>query len=441
MSKSRIISVLALVTLGLAGCSTLPRGAALENEITKDAQLVGSGFAFYPVTRALLPAVDAWPAVNVERSHGWPAAGGGSNSQIVAPSDTLRVLIWDSSENSLLTAQTQRSAPIENLVVDESGRVFVPYVGQVQVAGMSPARARQTIENRLSTIAPGAQVQVSFEPGILNSVDLVSGVSRPGNFTLSNRNRSILSLISQGGGISSNMRNPRIKLMRGGTLYATSVDRLYDTPGMDAVLRGGDKVIVEEDERYFISLGAAGKEALIPFERDYLNALEAISMIGGVADTRADPEGILILREYPRSALAAGAKGPREQRVIFAIDMTTADGLFSAKNLQIYPEDVVLATEQTVVVSLEACPCSLLHSLYGLLHLFSERLHRRDGLASCSPIYYRGITRHPSLQPISYEIWVLRNASHKAIPEPHLQVIKLPHVSFLPENWSWPVPF
>ena len=348
MSKSRIISVLALVTLGLAGCSTLPRGAALENEITKDAQLVGSGFAFYPVTRALLPAVDAWPAVNVERSHGWPAAGGGSNSQIVAPSDTLKVLIWDSSENSLLTAQTQRSAPIENLVVDESGRVFVPYVGQVQVAGMSPARARQTIENRLSTIAPGAQVQVSFEPGILNSVDLVSGVSRPGNFTLSNRNRSILSLISQGGGISSNMRNPRIKLMRGGTLYATSVDRLYDTPGMDAVLRGGDKVIVEEDERYFISLGAAGKEALIPFERDYLNALEAISMIGGIADTRADPEGILILREYPRSALAAGAKGPREQRVIFAIDMTTADGLFSAKNLQIYPEDVVLATESPV---------------------------------------------------------------------------------------------
>ena len=35
--------------------------------------------------------------------------------------------------------------------------------------------------------------------------------------------------------------------------------------------------------------------------------------------------------------------------MIFAMDLTSADGLFSAKNFEINPGDVVLATESPVV--------------------------------------------------------------------------------------------
>ena len=72
-------------------------------------------------------------------------------------------------------------------------------------------------------------------------------------------------------------------------------------------------------------------------------------MIGGVNDTRADPKGILILREYPTSALETDGSGPAEQRVVFTLDLTNSDGLFSARNFPIYSGDLVLATESPVV--------------------------------------------------------------------------------------------
>ena len=64
--------------------------------------------------------------------------------------------------------------------------------------------------------------------------------------------------------------------------------------------------------------------------------------------SRADPQGLLILREYPASAVSAGVRGPRQTRVVFTVDLTRADGLFSARNFQIHPDDLVIATESPV---------------------------------------------------------------------------------------------
>ena len=70
-----------------------------------------------------------------------------------------------------------------------------------------------------------------------------------------------------------------------------------------------------------------------------------MAIIGGVNDTRADPQGILILREYPTSAVSTGSSGPGKEQVVFTLDLTTSDGLFSARNFHIHSGDLVLATE------------------------------------------------------------------------------------------------
>jgi polysaccharide export outer membrane protein len=40
--------------------------------------------------------------------------------------------------------------------------------------------------------------------------------------------------------------------------------------------------------------------------------------------------------------------GPAHPRTVFVINLTTADGLFSAGKFDIHPDDVVLATESAV---------------------------------------------------------------------------------------------
>ncbi|CTQ49330.1 polysaccharide export protein Wza [Jannaschia donghaensis] len=165
------------------------------------------------------------------------------------------------------------------------------------------------------------------------------------------RNYTVLSLIAAGGGVDGGLENPQIRLQRGSRVYGTSMSRLYAEPNLDTLLQSGDQVIVKEDDRYFLSVGAAGQEALHPFTRDVLSAMDAVSIIGGVKDSRADPQGVLILREYPASALSPGVRGPRNQRVIFGLDLTSADGLFSARNFQVMPQDLVYVTESPVTTT------------------------------------------------------------------------------------------
>ena len=333
-----------LAVLGLAACSTLPRGAAVEREILETADEPDTDIAVYPVTRSFLPSVKEWPRTG-QRSYPWIGHSHGSNAQVIRPGDQLDILVWDSGENSLLTGTDQRVATLPSIRVSEGGSIFVPYVGKVNVSGRTPDSARQLLQRQLEAIVPSAQVQLSMSEGRQNSIDLVGGVNSPGTITMPDNDFSVLSAISSGGGVSTSIQNPQIKLVRGHDIYSTSVARLYEDPRLDTRLRGGDKVIVEEDRRYFLSLGAAGQEAQHPFNRDTVSALDALAIIGGVNDTRADPQGILILREYPTSAVSTGSSGPGKEQVVFTLDLTTSDGLFSARNFHIHSGDLVLATE------------------------------------------------------------------------------------------------
>ncbi|WP_212522947.1 polysaccharide biosynthesis/export family protein [Actibacterium sp. MT2.3-13A] len=337
---------LALGASGLVSACSLPRGAARESEILSSAEAdTLAGYAIYPVTRAFLPQVETWPVTGSGPRGSWIAHQRGSSSQIIAPGDIVDVVIWDSEENSLLTSPGSKVVTLPQMRVAPNGTIFMPYLDSIHVGGMTPQAARAKIQSEMAAIIPSAQIQLSMQSGRKNSVDLVGGVGSPGTYPMVDRDLTVLSLISLGGGVLTTLENPVVRLVRNGQLYVTTVARLYADPSLDTTLAGGDKVIVEEDPRSFIAIGAAGREQLVQFPKDTLSALDAIALIGGISDTRADPQGILILREYPESATRAGVQGPRETRAIFVIDLTTADGLFSAKRFQINPDDVVYASE------------------------------------------------------------------------------------------------
>lgn len=367
----RRLSALVLMLL-LAACA-VPRGAGFQQEVlaasgeeTPDGTPI-EDFAVFQVTRANLSTLGAWPTTG-GRHYSWVNRQAQPASLIISPGDTLAITIWDAEENSLLTSPGQRSAPLQDVRVSSDGRIFVPFVGEMKVSGMSPQTARNSIEARLVDTAPSTQVQLSVVPGRGNTVNLVSGVRSPGVYPLDDRDVTLLGVISAGGGVNTAFANPQVRLMRGGEIYGTSVERLFDNPQLDTTLRGGDQIIVEEEERRFLSLGAAGREEIHTFPTDRVTALEALSIIGGVSDSRADPQGILILREYPSHAVRADGAGPPKERVVFTVDLTSADGLFSAGKFQIMPGDLVYATES---------PISAARTVFGI---FSAALSVADQL-------------------------------------------------------------
>lgn len=341
-----------LLCVVLAGCNA-PRGAGFQSEVLAASQAATPDgpeefdFAVYSITRDTLPVLQSWPSTDSTRM-AWINRARQAPTQQIAGGDTLNITIWDPSDNSLLVGPGQRVTQLQDVKVTPGGNIFLPFVGNLSVAGLSPEDARARIEARLMDTTPSAQVQLSMVPGRANTANLVAGVSNPGAYPLPDRDFTLLALLSQGGGVRADLVNPQVRLMRGDRIYGTSVDRIYGNPALDTTLQGGDRVIVETDERYFLSLGATGTEARHIFQQDHVTALDALAEIGGVADDRANAQGILILRTYPQNAVRADLSGPPQERVVFTLDLTTADGLFSAGTFHIMPGDLVYGTESPV---------------------------------------------------------------------------------------------
>ena len=331
----------------LSAC-TLPRGAALTGEITREKDSAAPTFQVMPVTRANLPQIRKWPVTGWSGGYRWPVGTRGPDSPLVRSGDRIDLVIWDSQENSLLTPTMDKKVALSGLTVSPGGTIFVPYLDEIQIAGQTPDEARRQIQAALEPIVPSAQVQLSLVAGRQSSVDLVAGVPRPGSYPLPDRNHTILSVIAAGGGIATNLRNPLVRLMRAGETYEIRAERLFSDASRNVLLRGGDKIVVEEDSRYFTSLGATGTERLVYFQKEDITALEAISIIGGLTDSRANPKGVIVLRDYDARQVRDDMSGPSMPQVVFTFDLTSADGLFAARGFRINPKDTVLATESPV---------------------------------------------------------------------------------------------
>ncbi|MEP3295037.1 polysaccharide biosynthesis/export family protein [Tateyamaria sp.] len=342
-------SIVAITIAAALSACALPRGAALQSEITKQANDQQALFAVYPVVNTLLPRYAKWPATGGVPHYSWIGKQSAPIGRVILAGDQVKIAVWDSDENSLLTAREQKVAQLQTISVSTNGSVFVPYVGSVRIGGTTDSAAREKVQDALLAVSPSAQVQLSSTAGNRHSVSLVSGVNSPGSFPIEERDMTVLTALSLGGGAKDQFENPQIRLLRGNTTYAISLNKLLQSPALDTTIRSGDKIVVAEDESYFLALGATGKEELITFPKEHVSALDAVTLMGGVSDSRGNPEGILILREYSSKAVRDdGVAGPSKSRVVFTMDLTAADGLFSAGKFTVNPKDLVYVTESPI---------------------------------------------------------------------------------------------
>ena len=330
--------------MALSGCSAVPRGAPTRREVLSGANAQDADFALEIVTRARLPLYAQWGGAESSRRTGWPTGGGVPQDQRLAPGDRLTLRIWDAGETSLITSADAQFADVSNVTVTGAGFVSLPYIEDVHVAGLTSDAARRRLQEQLGRIVPSAQVQMEVVQGRRNSVDILGGVEAPGRYPLSERNLPLSSLIAAAGGVQAGLSNPQVQITRVGNTYWRALDHVLSAPAHDPVMQGGDRVLIQSDRRSFQALGAATREEIITFDAEKVSALRAVSLMGGMADTRADPRGILVLRRYPEAATARPA-GPPDTRVVFSFDLTTADGLFSAGDFALHHDDVVMATQ------------------------------------------------------------------------------------------------
>jgi len=345
MSKwARPVAMLAAISM-VSACNVLPRTGPTKREIyAGSVQQKGDAFVVAVndrVTRATAVA----PALGFSQGF---VNSNPIGSDTIRPGDTLGLTIWENVDDGLLAAEGTNATLLEEVQVDGAGFIFVPYAGRIRAAGNTPEAIRRIITTKLEEQTPDPQVQVRRLAGDGSTVSLVGALGGQGVFAIERPTRTLAAMIARAGGVTINPEIARVTVIRGAQKGTIWFQDLYKYPDLDIALRGGDKVLVEEDTRKFTALGATGSQSLVPFETQTLSGLEAIAQVGGLLSNAADPTGVFILRNEP-AELANQVLGRDDlvgaQRMVYVLDLTQPNGMFHARDFAVRDGDTLYVTE------------------------------------------------------------------------------------------------
>ncbi len=344
---SRVILVLAIASI-LAACA-LPRSGPNKREIFSGA-VQNEGDAFVVEVND-----DVTRATAVVPAFGFTDAflnAGKVGSDTIAAGDTLGLAIWENVDDGLLSSMGSSATTLDDVQVDGSGYIFVPYAGRIKAAGNTPEAIRRIITEKLADQTPDPQVMVRRVAGDGATVSITGAVGGQGIFPIERPTRTLTAMLARAGGVAVAPEIAQVTVFRGSKEAKIWFQDLYKQPKYDIALRGGDRILVEADTRTFTALGATGTQNRIPFESQALSAIEAIAQVGGLSSNTADPTGVFVFRNEP-AEIANRVLGRQDligpQRMAYLLNLTQPNGVFIARDFVIRDGDTVYVTEAPFV--------------------------------------------------------------------------------------------
>ncbi len=269
-------------------------------------------------------------------------------SDTIRPGDVLGITVYENVDDPLLGVEGAPATLLEEVQVDGAGFIFIPYAGRIKAAGNTPDGIRRIITNKLGEQTPDPQVEVRRAAGDGSTVSLIGSVGAQGVYAIERPTRSLATMLARAGGVTIVPEIAQVTVIRGNARGKIWFQDLYDHPELDIALRGGDRILVEEDTRSFTALGATGGQARVPFESQNLSALEGIAQVGGLNAATADPTGVFVFRNEPQE-IAEQVLGRNDlqgtQRLVYVLDLTKPNGMFMARDFVIRDGDTLYVTE------------------------------------------------------------------------------------------------
>ena len=348
-SRGAMALSLAAVLLGTASCG-LPRSGPNKSEIYKGSVLKGGDAFIVSVNARVSRATSVVPALGFSSTF---ANAGVMGSDVISAGDVLGLTVFENVKDDPLLGNTgQRVSTLNQVQVDGQGFIFVPYAGRIKAAGQTSEGVRDAITRKLDPQTPDPQVSVVRQAGLGSTVTVAGSVAGQGNYPIEAATRTLTAMISKAGGVAIPPSVAVVRVTRGSRSEKVWLQDLYANPALDIALRPGDQIIVEQDSRAFVALGATGTQNRVPFTTQTLSALEAIATVGGLNSNLADPTGVFVLRNEPAD-IANAVLGRTDlqgaQRMVYVLDLTQPTGMFEARDFLIRDGDTVYATEAPFV--------------------------------------------------------------------------------------------
>ena len=334
----------------LSGCSVVPSDGPAAHAVYSLRQQ--PGFRVIPISAEVARAAAQERVPGLRRD--LPG-----NAPFITPAlgagDVVSVTIWESVDGGLFAggASGGRNASLKDIRLDRHGMAFIPYAGRLRLGGKSLEDARHLIQRRLSRETLKPQVELRLISDKKHRVVVTGSVGKPGLYplNLADGSGNLIEMIARAGGAKGKPHSTEVKIVRSKRQGTINLGRLYSSPRHDVNLRPGDKVILSDRPRTFSVLGAVGKSSEHEFSKWDFALADALALSGGLDDERADRTGVFVfrfelpevvkaIRQNDQHVLPGGGHIP----VIYHLDVSQPQALFSAKAFRMRDRDTLLVT-------------------------------------------------------------------------------------------------
>lgn len=264
----------------------------------------------------------------------------------VAPGDVIKVRIFEPYEGSIFPTIQRPGADFGNQRVTDEGNINVPFVGTVHVAGLDLNQIEKKIAQQVSTSgkAQDPQVIVDFVADRTHSVMVSGDVKSPGRVSVLEGVRSVGEAINRaggpvGGGTTGGTGANQVEVIvrrQGQIILQIQYSDLL--AGGDIPLQKNDEIIVRPNARMFTVLGAVMKAGNVEMPKHTISLLEAMGMVGGLNDQRANKTGVYVFR------MGDLQNNPTARARVFRLDLYQPVSIFIAQQFPVLPKDVVYIT-------------------------------------------------------------------------------------------------
>ncbi len=213
------------------------------------------------------------------------------DSLLIGPGDLLHLLVYDTPEME------------QHARVTDSGNIPFTFLGNVNVAGLTPEQAAALIDHRLQAagIMLHPQVSVNVEAYATQNASVMGEVQKPGIYEIDTP-RKVVDVLALAGGLTY-IADRHITIQRSGPAKE-KVEYYYSNAGQaalsaDPMVYPGDSVVVSKVAVVYV-LGDVSKPGGYPMttNNSKMTVLQAIALAGYANHTAAVGKSRLV-RETP----------------------------------------------------------------------------------------------------------------------------------------------
>lgn len=266
---------------------------------------------------------------------------------VIGAGDVLNIVVWDHPELTIapaggLATDAGSLSPVGNgFNVNTQGLIQFPYVGTLNLAGLTEYEARDLLTQRLSRYLKDPQITLRIQSFRSGRVYLDGEVRLPGLQAVNDIPMTLPEALGRAGGFTAIADRSAIAITRNGTTTLVNLPQLT-ARGINPstiLLSSGDlvRVLGREESKVFV-LGEVLRPTTQMLRDGRLTLNEALGESGGVSPISGDPRQIFVIR-------AATAAQPE----IYHLDASSPTAYALAEGFELQARDVVYVDPVAIV--------------------------------------------------------------------------------------------